>query len=80
MHVREIDREASQVNPNMTDEEKGIVRTAMMGGTQAMQEIAEYNEDVSPWCTHCNKAHSTVEHIRWECEAFEADRMQTDPK
>ena len=45
-----------------------------------MQEIAEYNEDVCPCCTHCKKAPSTVEHIRWECEAFEPDRVKADPK
>ena len=80
IYVKEIDREASQVNPKMTEEEKGIVSTAMMGGTQAMQEIAGYNEDVNPWCAHCKKAPSTVEHLRWECEAFELERVQVDPK
>ena len=81
IHVKEIDRAASQVNPKMTEEEKGIVSTAMMGGAQAMQEIAGYNEDVNPWCTHCKKAApSTVEHLRWECEAFEPERVQVDPK
>ena len=32
IHVKEIDREASQLNPKMTEEERGIVSTAMMGG------------------------------------------------
>ena len=32
IHVREIDREASQIDPKMTEEERGIVSTAMMGG------------------------------------------------
>ena len=32
---REIDREASQIDKNLSDLEQGIVRTAMMGGTMA---------------------------------------------
>ena len=80
IQAREIDREASQANPKMTDEERGIVSTAMMGGTQAKQEIAGYNEDVDPWCNHCKKAPSTVEHLRWGCEVFEPVRIEVDPK
>ena len=45
-----------------------------------MQESAAYNEDVSPWCTYCKKGPSTVEHLRWECEVFEPDRVKADPK
>ena len=80
LQVKEIDREASQLSKKLTDQEKGIVSTAMMGGTQAKQEIAAYNEDIDPWCSHCKKGPSTVDHIRWECEAFEPTRVDTDPE
>lgn len=39
-----------------------------MGWGQALQEIANYNEDIDPVCTYCGKAASTVDHIKWECE------------
>ena len=44
-----------------------------------MQEIANYNGDVDPICTHCGKAVSTVDHIKWECESLEALRKEADP-
>ena len=53
--LREIDREGSQVNPGMTDEEKGIVRTAMMGGAMAKQEIDKFNEDYDATCDYCKE-------------------------
>ena len=55
LRAREIDREASQVNPRMTKEEQGMVSTVMMGGAQANEEIAGYNEDVDPNRTYFKK-------------------------
>ena len=46
LNVREIDREASQLSKKLTDEEKGMVRTAQIGGTLAKDVIAGFNEDV----------------------------------
>ena len=51
----EIDRSASQIDNKLTEEQQGIMRTIAMGGDQALQEIANYNEDVDPVCTHCGK-------------------------
>ena len=42
----EIDNDLSQIAVNLEEEEKGILRTVQMGGTQALNEIAEYNQDV----------------------------------
>jgi len=42
---REIDREASQISDALTDLEKGMMATSLMGGTQAKCEIAKYNEN-----------------------------------
>ena len=44
--LREIDKEASQPDPKLPAEEKGIIRTAVMGGSMAKHDIAKYNEDV----------------------------------
>ena len=76
--TREIDREASQIDPQMETEKQGYVRTVMMGGTQAKSEIAAYDQDVDPMCDHCGKAYSTSDHIIYHCEAFEKDRKSTD--
>ena len=48
--LREIDREASQIDKHLNDLEQGIVRTAMMGGTMAKQEISKFNENVDGEC------------------------------
>ena len=40
----EIDNNLSQIAVNLEEEEKGILRTVQMGGTQALNEIVEYNE------------------------------------
>ena len=75
----EIDRTASQIDPKLTEEQQGIMRTVAMGGDQALQEIANYNEDIDPICTHCGKAPSTVDHLKWECEALEHVRIKGGP-
>ena len=38
----EIDRTASQVDPQMKAEDKGYARTAMMGSTLGKSEVAEF--------------------------------------
>ena len=75
----EIDRTASQIDPKLTEEQQGIMRTVAMGGDQALQDIANYNEDIDPICTRCGKAPSTVDHLKWECEALEHVRIKADP-
>ena len=42
----EIDKEASNIDPKLPPEEKGIARTATMGGGMAKQDIVVPNEDV----------------------------------
>ena len=49
-----------------------------MGGSQALEQIAGYNEDIGTTCTYCNKATSTSDHIRWECEFFKPVRAEID--
>ena len=71
--------EASQVDAALNDEEQGIVRTAMMGGTMAKQEIAKLNEDYDEECSYCQEATSTATHIRWYCKHFESQRCEVDP-
>ncbi len=64
MKVREVDRTASQVDPNMNEEDKGYERTAMMGGTMAKQEIAQFNEYCDEECEYCRAGASTAPHTR----------------
>jgi len=78
--TREIDRDASQPDPKMESDKQGFVRTVMMGGNQAKQEIAAYNEDVDTKCDLCGKAISTSDHTKWGCEALEATRVEADPE
>ena len=68
MNVREIDRTASQIDPKLSDESKGLVRTTMMGGTMAKQEIAKFNEEYDEKCNYCLEAPSTSDHIKWRCK------------
>ena len=74
----EIDREASQPSDKLTDEEKGIVATAMIGGGMAGNDIASFNEDVEKQCTYCGNELSTADHIKWHCSFFEEVRQVTD--
>ena len=69
--LREIDREANQVNKAFIELEQGVVRTAMIGGTMARQEIAKFNEDIDDTCNYCMEAASTTQHIRWQCKHFQ---------
>ena len=75
----EIDRELSQVNKNLDDEEKAMVRTATMGGTMAKKEVAEFNQDYDGTCNYCMEADSTADHVRWVCKHFQPKRMELDP-
>ena len=76
----EIDNEISQVAAKLEDDEKGILRVVQMGGTQALNEIAEYNQDVGRICNYCLEAVSTSEHVRWGCKHFDATRKEIDPE
>ena len=77
--LREIDREASQIDKHLSDLEQGVVRTAMMGGTMAKQEISKFNEDVDDNCNYCKEGASTPQHIRWQCKYFQPKRVECDP-
>ena len=49
-----------------------------MGGSQALDQIANYNEDVGRTCTYCQETISTSDHIRWVCEHFDPVRREID--
>ena len=57
---------------------KGILRTVQMGGIQALNDIADYNQDVGRMCSYCGEAVSTSEHIRWSCKYFDLVRKKVD--
>ena len=76
--LREIDRQASQIDPKLDDEEKGVVRTIQMGGNMGKQQIAAFNQDIDGECNYCREAPSTGPHIRWTCKYFEPLRQRTD--
>ena len=75
MGLREIDKAANQLDPKLPAEEKGIVRTALMGGSMAKQEIDKYNEDIDDTCNYCKEAKSIANHIRWQCDCFDEHRI-----
>ena len=76
--VFEIDRDISQPSNNLTDTEKGMVATSLMGGNQARCEVSKYNEDVDKTCNYCREAESTADHIKWVCKEFKAVREDID--
>ena len=42
----EIDNDVSRIAATFEEEEKGILRVVQMGGSQALNEIAYFNQDV----------------------------------
>ena len=73
-----MDKEASQISKKLSDEEKGIVRTAISRGNMAMEEIANINEEYDETCNYCKEADSTVNHIGWQCSYFKPHRIELD--
>ncbi len=67
MDLKEIDKEATKMDQKMPDEEKGTLRTSLMGGAMAKQDIANFNEDIDDDCNYCKDAKSTASHVAWEC-------------
>ena len=78
--LREIDREATKVDPATEQLEKSMIRTAQMGSRLAKGAIAAYNQDVDSRCNYCLQEKSTVNHIRWECNHFDDKRKEVDPE
>ena len=78
IQAREIDREASQVDKELPEEEQGYVRSGMIGSTLGKQSIANINEDVDGTCNYCKQGPSTPEHIKFACKHFEGIRKATD--
>ena len=74
----EIDNDISRIAPTFDEEEKGILRVVQMGGSQALDQIADYNEDLGRICTYCKEAISTSDHIRWVCKYFDPVRREID--
>ena len=59
---------------------KGILRTVQMGGNQALNDIADFNQDTDRMCSYCREAVSTSDHIRWSCTRFDPVRKEVDAK
>ncbi len=49
-----------------------------MGGSQALNDIADFNQDVRRICSYCLEAVSTSDHIEWECKHFDPTRKEID--
>ena len=49
-----------------------------IGGSQALNEIVGYNQDVGRICSYCMEAVSTSDHVKWECKHVEATRKEID--
>ena len=63
----------------MEEDEKGVVRTIIMGGGIAKQDIGETNGDVYDACTYCNAAKSTTGYTIWECPHSECILENINP-
>ena len=74
----EIDNDLSCVANNMDDEAKGIIRMVQMGGNQALNDIADFNQDVDRLCSYCGEEASTGDHIKWSCKHFDSVRKEVD--
>ena len=75
---REIDQDISQVEPNLTEQDKGYIRTALMGSNMHKAAVADFNQDVDKVCTYCYEADGTTLHERWECKYFHGTRTELD--
>ena len=62
----------------MKKNKKGILRVVQMGGSLALNEIADFNQDVDRICSYCMEAVSTNDHIKWECKFFAPTRKSID--
>ena len=49
-----------------------------MGGNQAHNDIADFNQDVGRMCSYCREDVSTSDHIRWVCKHFDPVRKEAD--
>ena len=72
----EIDNDISRIAPTLDEEGKGMLRVVQIGGSQTLDQIADYNEDVGRTCTYCHEAVTTSDHIRWECKRFDPLRRE----
>ena len=49
-----------------------------MGGNQALNDIADFNQDIGRMCSYCHEAISTSDHIKWVCKHFDPTRKEVD--
>ena len=77
--LREVDKEASSLDPKMKEEDKGLVRTMRIAGGIAIVEISQINEDVDDTCTYWPEEKSTADHAIWICVHFHWARREHDP-
>ena len=78
--LREIDKEASEIDSKLLLEEKGIVRTSTMGGSMTKAGIAKTNEDIDDNCGYCSAAKSTATHTVWACPSPETIKQDLHPE
>ena len=74
----EIDNDVSRIAGNIDDEAKGIIRTVQMGGNLALNDIADFNQDVNRMCSYCGEGLPTSDHIKWVCKHFDPVRKKVD--
>ena len=72
----EIDNDVSRFAQNFDDEAKGILRTVQMGGNQALNDIADFNQDIGRMCSYCHEAISTSDHIKYASLNLEPSSTQ----
>jgi len=75
---REIDRDATLVDPQMEQMAKGIVRTTQMGSQMHKCGISKFNQDIIKACPYCEEDECTSDHLRWKCKYFDEKRRQID--
>ena len=75
---REIDREISQISIKLNQEEKGIVRTKMMGSNMDKSTVASFNQDVNKTCPYCMDGDGSWDHMCWTCKPLQSKREELD--
>ena len=60
----QIDNDVSRIAATFEEKEKGILRVVQMGGSQGLNEIADFNQDVGRICSYCMSEISTNDHIK----------------
>jgi len=67
----EIDNDISHIAPSFDEEERGILRVVQMRGSQTLDHVARFNEDIGRTCTYCLKSYLHVRQYKMGMRVFQ---------